>query len=221
MVAGHSSNLAFQGREAPSCESSGHEPLGVQAPTGCTAPGLGASTPQVGGPACWLLRPGVQGQARPAAPRGLSPPGPRDHRPALLGFAAAPSPTGPKLGDCAPTPRPCPPRRSRAWKWEACLLYHGGGSLGWAAAQCPRVPFEGLSPCARGPGLRDPEPPHPESPALTGAGTQTLADGRPEPPLPWRGPSQSILGTSVGATLDTHEALGGYILNPRVQRFPG
>ena len=54
-----------------------------------------------------------------------------------------------------------------------------------------------------------------------GGGTQTLADERPGPPLPWTaGHGQSISGTSVGAMLDTHESLG-YTLHPRMQRLPG
>lgn len=178
--------------------------LGSRLPRGTQAPGWCLHSTG-GGPACWLLRPGVQGQARPAAPRGFSPLGPRDHGPALLGFAAAPSPTRPELGTVPPPHVPVHPGVPGHGSGKRAFCYHAEESLAWAAAKCPRMPFEGLSPCARGPGLRDPEPPCPASPALTGGGTQTLAGGRPEPPLPRTGPSQSLSGTSVGATGDTHE----------------
>lgn len=119
------SALASRGPERRSSESNGREPLGVQAPAGCTAPGSGASISQVGGPASWPLRPGVRGQARPVAPRGFSTPGtlrsqacpawlcsrtePGIRAPAPSWGAAPPAPsweTAPPPGGLCPRPEP-------------------------------------------------------------------------------------------------------------------
>lgn len=114
------SALAFRGPEAATCESSRHEPFGVQAPTGHTAPGL---VPPLHRRGPCMLAPEAGGpRAGPASSSsGVQPPGSPRSRACPAWLCGCPISHPPRAGDCAPTPRPCPPRRSRAWKWEARL----------------------------------------------------------------------------------------------------